>query len=172
MSKAQLKKALAGMEAAEISEMVLELYDARPEAKEYLEYWLNPKPAEELEKYKLKVHRLFFTTSGKPRKRPTITSIRQLVKYFSTICFDPDMLCELYVYICSVDIEWLRTRRNPLTSIKTVKANLETARMYVESSGLEDRFSIKLDRLDEEAAELEKIGKERGRLFGWRRRRW
>ena len=42
MSKAQLKKALASMDAREIAEMVCELYDTRPEAKEYLEYWLNP----------------------------------------------------------------------------------------------------------------------------------
>lgn len=172
MSKGQLKKALGRMETSEIAEMVMELYDARPEAKEYLEYWLNPDPEAELEKYKLKAHRLFFTASGKPRKRPTITYLRQLTKYFSSICFDSEILSELYVYICSLDIEWLRTRRNPLTNIKTIKSNLETAKLFVESSGLEDRFGIKLDRLEEELAELEEIGKQRGRLFGWRRRRW
>lgn len=172
MSKAQLKKTLGRMEASEISEMVMELYEARPEAKEYLEYWLNPNSEAELEKYKVKAHRLFFTTSGKPRKRPTITSLRQLVKYFSSICFDSEMLSELYVYICSIDIEWLRTRRNPLTNIKTVKSNLETARLFVESAGMEDRFGLKLDRLDEEMAVIEEVGKHRGRLFGWRRRRW
>ena len=42
MSKAQLKKQLKTLEKDEIIEMVMELYDARKEAKEYLEFYLNP----------------------------------------------------------------------------------------------------------------------------------
>lgn len=40
MSKAQLKKQLKTLEKDEIIEMVMELYDARKEAKEYLEFYL------------------------------------------------------------------------------------------------------------------------------------
>ncbi len=171
MSKAQLKKALAGMDAGSIAEMVCELYDARPEAKEYLEFWLKPDMKGELDKYKVKIHRLFFTTSGKPRKRPTITSIKKELKYFSTLCFEPEIMSELYIYLCETDIQWLREKRNPSASIKSAQGNLSLCRQYIETSGLEDRFSIKLERLEEELKEEEKRGTER-RGYGWRRWRW
>lgn len=171
MSKAQLKKALAGMDAGSIAEMVCELYDARPEAKEYLEFWLKPDMKGELDKYKVKIHRLFFTTSGKPRKRPTITSIKKELKYFSSLCFEPEIMSELYIYLCETDIQWLREKRNPSASIKSAQGNLSLCRQYIETSGLEDRFSIKLERLEEELKEEEKRGTER-RGYGWRRWRW
>ena len=43
MSKAQLKKHLAALTKEQIIEVILELYDARKEAKEYQEFYLNPK---------------------------------------------------------------------------------------------------------------------------------
>ena len=42
MSKAELKKTLTRMSKEEIIGMVTEMYDVRPEARVYLEYWLNP----------------------------------------------------------------------------------------------------------------------------------
>lgn len=171
MSKAQLKKALASMEASEIAEMVCELYDARPEAKEYLEFWLKPDPQGELEKYKVKIHRLFFTPSGKPRKRPTITSIKKELKYFSSLCFDSELISELHLYLCSVDLEWLKTRKNPAPSVKSARGNLDLTRQYIEAAGLEDRFSIKLERLEDELQEQERRA-EGHRRYGWRRWGW
>lgn len=171
MSKAQLKKALASMDASSIAEMVCELYDARPEAKEYLEFWLKPDMKAELEKYKIKIHRLFFTTSGKPRKRPTITSIKKELKFFSTLCFDPELMADLYLYVCDTDLEWVKTRKNPAPSMKSVRGNIDTARQYIETSGLEDRFGLRLERLEEEVQEQEKRG-ERRRGYGWGRWRW
>ena len=42
MSKIALKKYLGTLEKSEVIDVVLDLYDARKEAKEYLEYFLNP----------------------------------------------------------------------------------------------------------------------------------
>lgn len=52
MSKAQLKKHLSALTKEQIIEVILELYDARKEAKEYLEFYLNPNEDEKLEEYK------------------------------------------------------------------------------------------------------------------------
>ena len=43
MSKAQLKKHLLKLTQEEVIDVILELYDARKEAKEYLEFYMNPK---------------------------------------------------------------------------------------------------------------------------------
>ena len=52
MSKSTIKKLLQSMTKAEIIEMVLELYSARKEAKEYLEFYACPDEKGKLEEYK------------------------------------------------------------------------------------------------------------------------
>ena len=52
MSKATVKKILMSMPKEEIIGMVLEMYDARKEAKEYLEFYANPDEDGKLEEYK------------------------------------------------------------------------------------------------------------------------
>ena len=51
MSKVLLKKKLASMPKAEIIGLVAELYEAKKEAKEYLDYWMNPDEDAKLEEY-------------------------------------------------------------------------------------------------------------------------
>ena len=51
MSKTQVKKLLTGMSKEEVIDVVLELYDARKEAREYLDYYANPNEKGELEKF-------------------------------------------------------------------------------------------------------------------------
>ena len=52
MSKATVKKILMSMPKEEIIGMVLEMYDARKEAKEYLEFYANPDEDGKLEEYR------------------------------------------------------------------------------------------------------------------------
>ena len=49
MSKSTIKKLLQSMTKEDIIEMVLELYSARKEAKEYLEFYASPDEKEKLE---------------------------------------------------------------------------------------------------------------------------
>ena len=51
MSKSQVKKLLSGMSKEDVINVVLELYDARKEAREYLDYFVNPDEKGELEKF-------------------------------------------------------------------------------------------------------------------------
>ena len=52
MSKTTLKKQLALMTAGQIAELVLDLYAARPEAKEYLDFYVQPDIDKRLERAK------------------------------------------------------------------------------------------------------------------------
>ena len=52
MSKSTIKKLLQSMTKEDIIEMVLELYSARKEAKEYLEFYASPDEKGKLEEYK------------------------------------------------------------------------------------------------------------------------
>ena len=64
MSKSTIKKLLQSMTKAEIIEMVLELYSARKEAKEYLEFYACPDEKGKLEEYKSIIREEFY-----PKKR-------------------------------------------------------------------------------------------------------
>ena len=59
MSKSQVKKLLAGMSKEEVINIVMELYDARKEARDYLDYYVNPNESNELEKFKKIVFKEF-----------------------------------------------------------------------------------------------------------------
>ena len=50
MSKAKLKKYLQTLSKEQVIEVMIELYDARKEVKEYLEFYLAPDSNAELEK--------------------------------------------------------------------------------------------------------------------------
>ena len=52
MSKSQVKKLLSSMSKEEVINVVMELYDARKEARDYLDYYANPNEKGELEKFK------------------------------------------------------------------------------------------------------------------------
>lgn len=75
MSKAKLKRALAALDKEELITMVTELYDARKEAKEYLEYWIDPDAKRELERVEKLVDRQFFTPQGVSRRAVSATAV-------------------------------------------------------------------------------------------------
>ena len=59
MSKLQVKKLLSSMGKEEVINVVMELYDARKEARDYLDYFANPNEKSELEKFKKNVLKEF-----------------------------------------------------------------------------------------------------------------
>ena len=69
MSKAQLKKNLMALTKEQVIDVVLELYDARKEAKEYLDFYLNPNDDAKLEEYKKIIYNEFFPKRGEPKCR-------------------------------------------------------------------------------------------------------
>ena len=64
MSKVALKKYLGTLEKSEVIDVVLDLYDARKEAKEYLEYFLNPDEKAKLKEYKAIIRNEFWPKRG------------------------------------------------------------------------------------------------------------
>lgn len=150
MSKAELKKTLTRMSKEEIIGMVTEMYDVRPDVKEYLEYWLNPNADAELERRKEMVNDMHFFRSGKLRRAPTATEIKRVVKDFETLCYDPEKVADLLVYIADTCLRWvvygLKTQAAPR---KALERNIGIAREYVEKYDLEGVYGLRLDRMEE-----------------------
>ena len=129
MSKAALKKALRDIDRDGLAEIICEMYDARPEAREYLEFWVNPDADKELDKYKRKIFRILFISDGKPRKSPGFTDIKTRIKYFSSLCIDPEKTADLMLYVLELYRMWLLERRRIMshqTRVEKLLAETET----------------------------------------------
>ena len=96
MSKSTIKKLLQSMTKEDIIEMVLELYSARKEAKEYLEFYASPDEKGKLEEYKSIIREEFYP---KKRREPqTRFSIcRKAVADFKKLKPSADAQAELMV---------------------------------------------------------------------------
>lgn len=147
MSKARLKKTLNELSKEQIIEMVTEMYDARKEAKDYLEYWLDPDGDKELEKREVMIRRLFFTTSDRPRKLPSVSDIKKIVKDFTTICFDSEKTAQLLLYVCDSYAAWMKVKRFGRTASAAAQRSVETAAAYIESTEQQEHFGIRLDNV-------------------------
>lgn len=171
MSKASLKKALKGMDREALAELVCDLYDARREAREYLEYWLQPDPGAAFEKVKEETVKRFFYSSGRTKGLPSATEIKKLVNDFSSISFDPEKTAALLLHIAETQATWLSARTTGYAAgLRSLERNVENARIYVEQSGLEEAFSLRLHRLGELLDDLRENPPETRR--GRRRRGW
>ncbi len=173
MSKAELKKTLTRMSKEEIIGMVTEMYDVRPEARVYLEYWLNPDADAELERRKEMVNDMYFFRSGKLRRAPTATELKRVVKDFETLCYDPEKVADLLVYIADASLRWVVSgQKTQAAPRKSLERNIGIAREYVEKSGLEGVYGLRLDRMKEAAKDYYDNPPEPPRRGRRRRYRW
>ena len=96
MSKAQLKKHLASLDKSQIIEVVMELYEARKEAKDYLEFYLNPNEDAKLESFKKIIGNEFYPSRGEPKTRFSVC--RKAVTDFLKLKPSPDKVADLMLF--------------------------------------------------------------------------
>ena len=143
------------MERDEIVNVVLELYAARKEAKDYLEYWLDPDAGKELEKCEKLVSRQFFTPQGVNRRSPSLSAINKIVKDFTSICFEPEKVAALLIYIPEKLAEWLEFRFRRVSFRASLKKYVDEARLYIENHDLGPVYGIRLENLIARAEAIE-----------------
>ncbi len=169
MSKASLKKIIKDLEKESLAQIILELYDARPEAKEYLEFWLNPDADAELQKYRKKIFKIFFISEGKPRKSPAFSEIKNFLKYFISLGIEPEKVADLMLYISETYRDWLSLRRHVVSHRTRFDKLLSEASAYIETASLEELYGLRLERVREEAEKIFERGDDlRRRRWGWR----
>lgn len=85
MSKTALKKALASMTPEQMAELVLDLYSARPEAKEYLDFFLDPDIDRLVDKTTADIVKEVNRKGRRGYCKPRITLIRGMIKKVDTL---------------------------------------------------------------------------------------
>lgn len=97
MSKSQVKKLLMAMGKEEVINVVMELYDARKEAREYLDYFVNPNETGELEKFK-KIVLKEFDDNGTRMPQCRFSVCRKALADFKKLAPSEDSLAEAMVF--------------------------------------------------------------------------
>ena len=95
MSKASLKKELATFNAEQLREIILDLYNARKEAKEYLEFFINP----DIEKLNDKTTEALKKEIGRVKRRmvsPRWTRVNAILKNYDTLRPGPEHVIKIY----------------------------------------------------------------------------
>lgn len=96
MSKAKLKKYINSLDKPQIIEVIMELYDARKEAKEYLEFYMNPDENNKLEDFKKIIQNEFYPSRGEPKTRFSVC--RKAVTDFMKLKPSPDKVADLMLF--------------------------------------------------------------------------
>ena len=97
MSKLEVKKYIKSLERSSLEELVMDLYSARKEAKEYLEYVIKPDDNAKLEEYRRIIHNEFFPNRGEPKLRFSVC--RKAVSEFKSLDPLPELLADLMLSI-------------------------------------------------------------------------
>ncbi len=105
MSKTSVKKAIAGFDAVELRQLVLDLYTRSKEAKELLDFYADPDIPKKLEEYK----KLAFKEANRYTRhahKPRMAKIKALVKKFERLEPGPEAVADLSVSVIFEFIGW------------------------------------------------------------------
>lgn len=145
MSKAKLKKHFDTLTRDQVVEVVLDLYDARKEAKEYLEFYLSPDSEGLMEKSRLKIRGYFTARTGRPLRRPKFGRCAKVIADYASLSPDSRCVAELMIYYTELGVDFLkgmrRGREQHYTSVKTAFAR---AVKFIASQGMLPEYAPRL----------------------------
>lgn len=148
MSKAKLKKYLQSLPHDHMMQMVLDLYDARKDAREYLDFFIEPDPEGMLEKYKKNLMLNYFTSTGKPRAKLNVKNGNEIVANFIKFGMAPEAVADILLH----HVEIVMTRlvmRNVIreTAWNSVLTMFGKATECITGANLRNVFSRRVDKI-------------------------
>ena len=147
MSKAKLKKHLLSLTKEQITNIVLELYDARKEAKDYLEFYLAPDCNAELEKSKKAIRNEFFPTRGFFEK-PSFAKCRKVISDFQKLKPEPTTVADLMLFYIEQGCEYTHEIGDMWEQFyTTLEGNFDKAMRFIFLNGLLACYYERIEKL-------------------------
>lgn len=99
MSKTTVRRALAGFDAVELRELIMDVYGRSKEAKDILDFFADPDINKKMEQVEAKLEKEIWRYT-RHAHRPRFSRIRNAIKTFERL-YAPDIshMAELYVWI-------------------------------------------------------------------------
>jgi len=133
------------MPKEEIIGMVLEMYDARKEAKEYLEFYANPDEDGKLEEYKKIITEEFYPSRGRQEPKTRFSICRKAVSDYKKLKPSPDKLADLMLcYVenaCQFTYDYGDMWEQYYTSVEN---NFEKTMAFIAKNNMLEHFKPRL----------------------------
>lgn len=144
MSKAQLKKELATMDADQLRELILDVYSAKKEAKEYFEFFLNPDVKKLTDKVALAIYKEINRS-----KHGTLVArfsvILNMIKEYESFGVDAEQVLRMMLTTLSLAVELERIYYSrPTFANGTVKLMFKTLE-FADRHGYFDKAIVHVD---------------------------
>lgn len=146
MSKTEVKKYIKSLERGSLEELIMDLYSARKEAKEYLEYVVKPNDKGKLEEYRAIITKEFFPKRGEGKMRFSVC--RKVVSDFKSLDPAPEFLADLMLYIpecaCEIANDWGDLWEQFYDAAEN---NFDAAMKYISKHHLQSLFQKRIDKI-------------------------
>jgi len=145
MSKAALKKALDSMTKEQLSEIIIDIYSARKDAKEYFEFYLDPNVCRLFDKYNSTITKEF-NRSKRGYSSARISKIKKSIKEFASFSPGENYILDLQISALKSAMEASSIFRFTEANTKSFSGILQTAIDYANKNAL---FLHLIDSLQE-----------------------
>ena len=146
MSKAQLKKNLMALTKEQVIDVVLALYDARKEAKEYLDFYLNPNDDAKLEEYKKIIYNEFFPKRGEPKCRFSVC--RKAISDFKKLKPSPSCIADLMLFYIETGVNFTAEYGDMWEQYYTaLENNFDKAMAFVYKNGYLEELRPRIENM-------------------------
>lgn len=146
MSKIQLKKELATLDREQLTQLILDLYSARKEAKAYFDFFLEPDVSKLMEKYRGSIEKEF--SRGKyGRSTARLSRVRASIKEFESFGVEPESVVELMLYALGLGIVVERSRHVNTTFMNGVAKLAIDILKYADKNSIFDSTHRQLSKV-------------------------
>lgn len=146
MSKVQLKKYLTGLTKEEVIAVVLNLYDVKKEAKEYLEFIINPNLDAKYEEYKQIIYNEFYPKRGEAKLRFSVC--RSAISDFKKLKPNALLLADLMLFYIEMGVEFTVEYGDMWEQYyDTLVTNFSKAMKVIAEHGLLEEFRPRIEKM-------------------------
>lgn len=146
MSKTEVKKYIKSLDRSSLEDLVMDLYSARKEAKEFLEYVIKPNDRAKFEEYREIIEKEFYPKRGDGKMRFSVC--RKAVVAYKSLDPAPILLADLMLYIPEYASEIANDYGDLWEAFYDAAVNNFAAAMkYISKHGLQERFQSRIDKI-------------------------
>ncbi len=151
MSKRELKKYLHQLNKEQLEEQLEDLYNRFKEVKAYYDFSFNPQEKKLIEDCKQKISKEYFPIAGR-RAKMRRSVAQKHIKHFMQLGVDPMLIADIMLF----NIKEIRQE----AFYKSMLKSFEEAIQFTKENAIHVSFSIRIERIAENAEEQNWFNKE------------
>jgi len=153
MRKSRLINHIENLEAEDLREEIVRLYDTLKEVKDFykMELGSEAERQKKYEKAKADIASKFISRGYRKVRPPRVSKVRKLVKDLKLISIFPHEMIDIHLYICETALDFCYNRNftsDPVFNL--IRDSYHEGKKLILSSGLTDDYSSRLEKLEED----------------------